>query len=552
MNLSRWPAVVILAGLVTAAWVVDRDHDRVEEAGLEVETPLEALGYLPVAAPDDAISSTWYCGGGTADADGSADVTIVVANATDRDLSGTMTIFSNIAPQLVAETDENGQPIEPADDTTGEDDDGEDDGATTTTTTTAPAQEPQLPVTIDLEVGAADRTEVRLGDEVSSDFAAALVELPGGAVAVEQRVEGEHGADVAPCTSTPSATWYFADGRTTADAVEHLAFFNPFPDAATVDVTIRTESDLRTPVQFTGYTVPGQTLVVEDIGDVVPRHEHVSVAVVARSGRLVVNRLLELDGEEDVDGNVGPRGLDVSAGAALPALTWFFPDGIVTEGVGETYVVYNPNETAAEVDLFVEPDDEAFGAIEPFTLSIPPGGFQEVALPEEERIGTAISNADDVEPVLRHSARVVSVNGIPVVAERVTDGGPGSARPGFDMTFGSPLLMEEAVIASSSDDQSVIVANPSGSTPVRVTFRSLDGGTLGESAAATDLEVPVAGRLVVSLDDLGFGPDVALLVTADGPVTIERRLALGEPLDTSAAIAVPLAGTVSEPEPQFG
>src|SRR5688500_8984174 len=120
------------------------------------------------------------------------------------------------------------------------------------------------------------------------------------------------------------------------------------------------------------------------------------------------------------------------------------------------------------------------------------------------------------------------------------------------MMFGAPLLMERAVLAASSADESVIVANPAGSTPVRVTFRSLDGGTLGESPTATDLEVPVAGRLVVDLDELGLGSDVALLVEADGPVAIERRVVIGDPTDSAAAIAVPLAGSVSEPPDPFG
>jgi hypothetical protein len=311
-----------------------------------------------------------------------------------------------------------------------------------------------------------------------------------------------------------------------------------------VDVTFRTENELRTPEEFLGYTVPGQTLVVEDIGLNVSRHEHVSVTVQARSGRLVVNRLLDLDGSDED----GARGLDVAAGAPLPAEAWYFPDGVVTEGVDETYVVYNPNDTAAEVDLYVSPNEERFGAIESFRLSIPPGGFQEVSLEQEERIASAISDAGG-EPVLVHGARVESFNGIPVVVERVTSGPEDSVRPGYDLTFGSPLLMEQAVLAASAADQVVVVDNPSGSTPVRVTFRALEDGTLSE--ASTDFEVPVANRLVLTYEDLGLEPGTALFIEADGPVTVERRVAIGDPADTSAAIAVPLAGSVSEPE-RFG
>ena len=218
-----------------------------------------------------------------------------------------------------------------------------------------------------------------------------------------------------------------------------------------------------------------------------------------------------------------------------------------TEDVDETFVVYNPGDTIAEVDLTIVPNEtERFGAIEPFTLSIPPGAFQEVDIdagtPDRRRHQRGAEGESEGDPVLLHGARLESVNDVPVVVERVIVGADESSRPGFDMTFGAPLLMEEAVLAASSTDQAVIVDNPSGSTPVRVTFRSLDGGTLGESSTATDLEVPVAGRLVVTLDELGLGSDVGPAGQSDGPVSIERRIVIGDPADTSGAIAVPLAG----------
>ena len=348
---------------------------------------------------------------------------------------------------------------------------------------------------------ARDRVEVRLADEVDADYAAALVELAGGAVSVEQRVDGPHGADVSPCTTQAADSWYFADGRTTADAMETLAFFNPFPDPAVVDVTFRTEEDLRTPVEFEAYAVPAQSLVVEDIGTLVTRREHVSVSVEARSGRLVVSRLLDIDGSE------GPRGLDIAAGAPRPATTWYFPDGIVAEGQRETYTVYNPGDTAAEVDLYIEPDEvDRFGAIEPFGLTIPPEGFQEVAVQDEERIGTAIGAGGGEDPVLRHGARVVSVNDVPVVVERNLEGDDGTNRPGFDLMFGAPLLMEQAVLAASSTDESVVIANPVGEHAGAGHHPLAGRGTLGESPTATDLEVPAAGRLVAGHGDPGPRP----------------------------------------------
>jgi Family of unknown function (DUF5719) len=517
MKFSRWPAVVILGGLVVAAYVIDQDHVRPEPEHAGAETPLDAQGFLPVAAPDDALTSTWYCPGGTVSEDGFADTTIVVANAGEQELSGQMTVFPSLGERQ----------------------------------------------TIDLQVAAYDRTEVHLADQITvgepdppegrednpaatNVFAGALVELGGGSVVVEQQVEGPEGADVSPCATQAADQWYFADGRTTADATELLVFFNPFPDPAVIDVTFRTERDLRTPTEFEGYVVPARSVVVENLDDYVSRRVHVAATVVARTGRLVVNRLLQLDGSE------GPRGLEVATGASRAAEHWLFPDGVVAEGIDESFVVYNPSDTPAEVDLTIEADDVArLGEIEPFSLTIPAEGYQEVVISDEERVATALADAGG-ERILRHGANVVSLNGVPVVAERLIAGTEDTDRVGFDGVLGQPLLTDRAVVAASSvSGESIIVQNPSGSQPARVTIRSLDGGSLGESADATDVEVPPAGRVVLPVAELGLGTDRPLVVESDLPVAIERRMALGDPLDVSGAVAVPLAGSVTEPPSLF-
>jgi hypothetical protein len=508
MSLSRWPAVVILAGLIVAAWVVDRDHERPGPEPIDAATPLEVQGFLPVAAPEDAITSTWYCPGGTADDDGIADTTIVVANTTEEEQVGEITIFPNRA-------NEEGR------------------------------LRPRAPVTVEATFPGQDRFELRLQDEAPADYAAALVESDGGGLVVEQQVEGPEGADVSPCATQASDTWYFAAGRTTSDATQLLAFFNPFPDPAVIDVRFRTEVDLRTPVEFEGYVVPARSVVVEDIGLYVTRRNHVSTSVVARTGRLVVNRLFEADGSE------GLRGLEVSTGTARPAESWYFPDGVVAQGIEETFVIYNPTETAAEVDLVIEVDDvERLGEIEPFGLTIPPEGFQEVAVHDEERIGTALEGAGG-EDVLIHGARVVSLNDIPIVAERMIAGESETARAGLDLAFGAPLLTDHAAVAASTPDEVLIVQNPSGRASAQVTVRSLDGGSLGESTEATEIEVPAASRVVLVLSELGLTPNRPVLVESDRPVAIESRLAFDDPSDTSGAIAVPLAGSASEPPSLF-
>ncbi len=81
-------------------------------------------------------------------------------------------------------------------------------------------------------------------------------------------------------------------------------------------------------------------MTVVDVGAVVSRHPNVSTSVVARTGRLVVERLQRFDGS---DGPPGPRD---HAGASAAALVWYLPDGVVDEGITETVTVYNPDRPA--------------------------------------------------------------------------------------------------------------------------------------------------------------------------------------------------------------
>lgn len=535
MTWSRWPGVVVLVGLVVGAYAVDQDHEREVTEPADAATPLEAQGYLPVAAPGDAITSTWYCPGGTV---GEADVP-VNESLTDATTTPAPGEDAATTTTTVPETDLGGATSIEADTTIVVANAG--DGELSGEVTIYPSRGPK--VTVDLTVPAADRTVVHLGDEVREGYAAALVEVDGGNVAVEQRVEGPEGADVSPCATQPSGTWFFADGQTTADALELLVFFNPFPDPAVIDVTFRAEDALRTPQEFEGYVVPARSVVVENVDDFVSRREHVSTSVVARTGRLVVNRL------QQFDGSVEDRGLDLALGAARPAPSWYFPEGLVTQGVSESYVIYNPGDTTAEVDLVLEVDEvDRIGAIEPFALHIPPEGYEEVVVSDEERVGTALADAEG-DDVLRHGAHVVSVNDVPVVAERVVAGAEGSPREGVDLLLGAPLLTEQALLAASARNETLIVQNPSSASPAQITVRTLDGGALSEPSAA--VEAPPAGRVLLDLVELGVSDDRPVLIESDRPVAIERSLVIGDPRDLSAAIAVPLAGSVSEPPQRF-
>ncbi|TMK87130.1 MAG: hypothetical protein E6G57_11215 [Actinobacteria bacterium] len=70
----RWPALLVLLLVVVAAGFVDHSFARPKAA---VGT---TAGSMPVAPPARALSSTWYCAGGTAATGGSADMSVAVVN----------------------------------------------------------------------------------------------------------------------------------------------------------------------------------------------------------------------------------------------------------------------------------------------------------------------------------------------------------------------------------------------------------------------------------------------------------------------------------------
>ena len=488
--MTRWAALVLVLGLVAAGIALDEADDPTSP-----QSEPDARSIAPVANTEESLGSTWFCAGGTAEDGGIADHVVRAANPTDDDRTGTVTVFPGGAGE----------------------------------------------VDVPIDLPAHDVAEVRLGDGVDAPYAAALVELDGGGVVVEHQVSGATGVDVAPCSPDASSSWYFAAGTTARDTQYLLAFFNPFSDAAVVDVTFRTEDDVRVPEDFEGLVIPGGSLVVRDVGEVVTRREHVSASVVARTGRLVVDRIVSIDGSE------GRRGLEVGLGARAPAPVWHLPDGTISEDLTESYVVYNPTDSSAEVDLELRAEDDAVGEIEPFQLTIAPEGFEEVVVNDEPRVLEALE-ASGLDS-FAHTASAFSVNGVPVVVERQTSGAESPSRPGYDFLLGSALESDRAVVVSGTGSPAtevLVIQNPSDETATAAVTTFVGGE---EQVLADEVEVPAAGRATLILEEATLGGPFAVLIESDRPVITERRLFFGDDEDTAGVIAIPLAGSERVPEP---
>lgn len=508
----RLPVVVILVALVVGALVIDSTRD----ATVPARAPsLDDVAALPVASELTDRSSTWFCAGGTADEEAFADHVVIVANPADAAVEVALTVYAGVVlPPVV---DPGAEELDP------EADAGTETEADEAPTTTVPAVAPVQTV---VAVAPYSRLEVSLAELVDAPIASAVVEAQAGGIVVEHQVSSVHGLDAKPCSTEASDQWHFAWGDTTVDARELLVLFNPFPDDAIVDGRFSTEDGVREPVRFDGLVVPGRGTIAVDLGDDVTRRSEVAATITARTGRIVVDRIVRVDAADR-------RGLTVQLGVPRPQTTWIFPDGLTSSTVTETYVVYNPTEELAEVEIELlvnEPDEH--GIPEPVDLSLLPGTHETVDLTADGRIPEG----------LFHAAVVRSANGVPIVAERVLYA-EGAARRGISVTTGSPVEAERwtfaAGSATTSSDEWLTVFNLDPEVIAEIDVAVLADGRHLPVADLQDIEIAALTRGAIRLGEY-ITRDAAVVITSSEPVVVERGLyPVGDDRGVSNAIGVP-------------
>jgi hypothetical protein len=470
----RRAALVVLAIVVVAGLVVDANIERAAPP-----QPLSVdAGDPSVAAPLDAVSSTWYCAGASAAPEGASDGHLILVNPHRDDVTGRVTIY----------------PIN---------------------------EEPrQIPVT----VPASSRFVLRYQDVVQAPFVAALVQLDGGGVGAEHSVSGPHGFGVGPCATAASSTWYFAEGSTLRDDLMLLTLFNPFPDDAIVDLSFTTDQGRAEPGDFQGIVIPGRGMRLVNVADHLRRREAVAVTVAARRGRLVADRI-------QARGANGRKGLTISLGATAPHTEWLFPDGVVADGVVERFHVYNPTRDEAVVDVELNADE---GAVEPFQLRVPPRQRVTLNLAEESRVprnvgySVAVRSLNEVPVVVERTADAAAPSPRSGIADTM----------GVRTTARNWLLADGA--ATEVVDEWVTVLNPT-AEQVTVSLHALIGGRRVDVEGVQDVAVEPGRRRSFRLTDHIAGrADLALLVAATGPVAVERGIYFVGHHGLSRSMGIPL------------
>lgn len=521
----RTSILVILAAVLFGALAVDRtvgDDEPSDEVTVVDRTQ------FPIASSADALSSTWYCAGGTAEGeDPFANHIVDILNPTDDRLQITLTVFGGDV-----------LPPPPTPDDAEEEDDEEEDSDASETTTTVAEDDIAEPVTQTFELAAQTRQQVVLADLMTSPIASALVESDGGGLVVEHEVVSQHGRDAKPCSTSAGTSWHFAWGNTSVDARELLVLFNPFPDDAIVEGVFSTEAGIREPQRFGGLVVPGRGTIAVDLGDDVARRDEVAATITARSGRVVVDRIQRLNSSSG-------RGLTVQTGVPEPQSQWVFPYGFSSENIREAFVVYNPTDELAEVEIVnVLADPETNGGAEPIQLSVPPGAHVRTDPAADERLPDGVA----------HRSVVRSANGVPVVAERVQYAN-GDSRRGVSVTTGSPVEATTWYFAAGAtteaNDQWLNIVNLDTEVLAQISVKAYAGGQMIDVSELQDVELPAGDRLDIRLGEHISREDLALVVTSTEPIVVERAMYRTSDRGVSNSVGVPDPDGLRMPENPF-
>jgi hypothetical protein len=261
---------------------------------------------------------------------------------------------------------------------------------------------------------------------------------------------------------------------------------------------------------------------VVNVGDHVRRRAHIAMTAIARSGRIVVDRIQLRNGAH--------KGMSLALAAASPGTTWYFPDGFVGEGLGESFHVYNPTSEEAQVSIELTLET---GAAEPFDLTVPPRERLTVVAADEERVPKGTG----------HAASVISLNGVPVIAERSVLGAAPASRTGAADSFGARRTARRGVLAAGAAtptvDEWVIILNP-GPRDATVTLQALAAGQLLVPESLAPVPIPAGRRVAVRATDHFSREDLALLVESTSPVVVERGVYLVGSTGIALSAGIPL------------
>ena len=479
----RQLAVFVLSLLMVGAMVLTNQRDNAVIESLVTPVPV-----MPVVSVDQRISTSWFCPGVPGN-DGTISGSIIVSNPSDADFNATVTRLGvGVSPVVTAVT-----------------------------------------------VAARSQAVVNVKEGIESPFISTIVEILGGVGTAEQFINHPAGNSVAQCANEPATDWYFADGFTGADSLDHIVLTNPYSDSTVVDVSFVTTESTREPSRLHGFVIPPRSVIALNMADEGARNEPVvAVEVHASAGKLVVGRSQHYLGD-------GRLGYTMALGASGLSSEWWFADGEKMDGSTEQLVILNPTRSDATLSvMFVigaNPDTQS----EPASVIAPAGSvtlFDTGTLPNvpNGRYGIIVSTVG--EP---------GVEAPGIVVEQVINRRVGNT-VGTSVVLGAPMgAMSTVWVApsgvSSGIDDAMLILN---ATPIEGMVTVSQIGPAGEVAIAGLESVLLPASGLVSIPVPAGISNGEIVVRATVPVVVQRMLLRGHELTgRSAVLALP---TIPSPE----
>jgi len=293
-------------------------------------------------------------------------------------------------------------------------------------------------------------------------------------------------------------------------------------------VSFATDAGVCAPDSYNGLVIPGGQVTVLDVSAVVTLRTQLATTVSVREGRLIVDQLQSADGTNGTN-----KGLSVTPAAPSGAPTWWFADGPATAGAHTVLGVQNPTSSPVKVTVALRLD--ANGSVSPFVADVAAGGYSLIDVTGDGRVPVGVG----------FTAVASAAGGRPVVVDRVVSAAAPNVPDGFDVTLGSPALATRWLIPVGSlpaaSQATLIVTNPSGRRPVKVTVSTVSGGQVAPVTGTTQTEIVAAGGRGGFVVPTGAKvTETSLEVVASSPVVVEERLTFTAG-GQSSALAVPVA-----------
>lgn len=362
------------------------------------------------------------------------------------------------------------------------------------------------------------RSSVVLG-QLSPTKGLGLTEAFGSAIASSVSVVvSERGVGASQCLAEPGSTWLFAGGSTARRQDTYLLVGNPFREEAVIRVRVMDPGKELLPALLKDLVIPPLSQTSLFLAEYVPESASFGLEVTATQGRIVVSRYSQVATRE------GVKGVSLTPGIKRAELNWNFAGGRVPSEGEESILLVNPNSKEALVQIIFQTERDQVAAAPLDELPIPAGHQVRVKISDFLPRGTD------------HGTRVMSSNGVPIIAERETTAEVAGGR-GFESVFGVPRPARSwAVGAGSSAGGSNLLAIVNhGKASAKVSISLLTEVPELRPAELQNIRIGADRRHTVDLTPYLSQQGATAVVTGSAPITVESLLILGPPYSDFAA-----------------